>query len=222
MGKGTLYAAYGSNLDVGQMSYRCPNAHVYGAGRVEGYRLAFKALGSSAYATIEPCEGSFVPVLLWQLSASDEARLDRYEGYPTHYHKGLIGVSVGEELIEAMLYIMDGKARPAEPSRVYYSVLYQGYQNFGFDMGGLAEALAVSRGMEVENPLQFYRREKGLTQRQLAALSGVSEGLVQKYETGEREIGRCRVDIALRLATALNIPVYRIVRKGGFRDTISG
>ena len=60
MAKYTLYVAYGSNLNVSQMGQRCPDAEVYGVGRIEDYRLVFKGLGVYSYATIEPCDGEYV------------------------------------------------------------------------------------------------------------------------------------------------------------------
>ena len=52
-----LYIAYGSNMDEGQMAYRCPTARLLGQTEVEGYRLLFKGSLTGAYATIEPQEG---------------------------------------------------------------------------------------------------------------------------------------------------------------------
>ena len=36
-----LYFAYGSNMNVNQMAFRCPDAEVVDTVRLEGYRLAF-------------------------------------------------------------------------------------------------------------------------------------------------------------------------------------
>ena len=43
----------------------------------------------SLQLAIEP---GAVPVLLWEISARDEASLDVYEGYPVHYRKEVISV----------------------------------------------------------------------------------------------------------------------------------
>ena len=37
-----LYVAYGSNLNISQMAYRCPTAKLYGTGVIENYALQFK------------------------------------------------------------------------------------------------------------------------------------------------------------------------------------
>ena len=57
-----LYVAYGSNLNIRQMKYRCPGAKLYGTGEIENYELQFKGHSDSAFATIAPKEGASVPV----------------------------------------------------------------------------------------------------------------------------------------------------------------
>ena len=37
----TLYFAYGSNINLGQMEYRCPNASVMGPVTLENYELLY-------------------------------------------------------------------------------------------------------------------------------------------------------------------------------------
>ena len=72
-----LYFAYGSNINLEQMAYRCPNSTVAGAAMLKGYELQFRY-----HATIEPNADAEVPILLWKLEAQDERFLDRYEGFP--------------------------------------------------------------------------------------------------------------------------------------------
>lgn len=75
------YFAYGSNLNFGQMSYRCPEATVVGTAKLDGYELAFRR----GYLTILPKEGATVEGLIWSVTEQDESHLDRYEGYPRFY-----------------------------------------------------------------------------------------------------------------------------------------
>ena len=77
------YIAYGSNLNIPQMRMRCPGARIIGTSVIEGYRLLFKGSRTGSYLTIEPQEGASVPVAAWEVSAENEAALDRYEGFPT-------------------------------------------------------------------------------------------------------------------------------------------
>ena len=74
-----LYFAYGSNINLDQMRYRCPDATVYGQAVLDNYDLRFRGSG---VATVEPKEGACVYGLLWELTDQCEASLDRYEGYP--------------------------------------------------------------------------------------------------------------------------------------------
>ena len=80
------YIAYGSNLNIRQMRIRCPHARVIGTAVINDYELLFKGSRTGAYLTIEPKEGGEVPVAVWEVTESDEAALDRYEGYPVFYY----------------------------------------------------------------------------------------------------------------------------------------
>lgn len=103
-----LYIAYGSNLNLNQMKYRCPTAKLLGVGVVKNYELQFKGMPHCSYATIAPSNGKSVSVALWELQPRDEKLLDRYEGYPSHYFKQDLPVKLnnGSELT-AMVYIMN-------------------------------------------------------------------------------------------------------------------
>ena len=70
-----LYFAYGSNINLDQMQYRCPDATVYGQAVLDNYDLRFRGSG---VATVEPKEGACVYGLLWELTDKCEASLDRY------------------------------------------------------------------------------------------------------------------------------------------------
>ena len=77
------YIAYGSNLNIYQMRFRCPNARIIGTSVVPDYELLFKGSKTGSYLTIEPKKGSSVPVAVWETTDQDELALDCYEGYPT-------------------------------------------------------------------------------------------------------------------------------------------
>ncbi len=140
-----LYVAYGSNLNISQMAYRCPSAKLYGTGVIEDYELQFKGYPESAFATIAPKDGASVPVAVWEIQPSDERSLDRYEGYPSHYFKKDVSVQLdnGKE-VDAMVYIMNLKMNFGMPSTQYYRTVHQGYQDCGLDTDVLAQALKES------------------------------------------------------------------------------
>ena len=74
-----------------------PTATLVGTAIVEGYELMFKGSRTGSYATIEPKEGSIVPVLVWEIGQMDERRLDYYEGYPNFYYKKMLEVQINGE-----------------------------------------------------------------------------------------------------------------------------
>lgn len=90
-----LYVAYGSNLNLEQMAYRCPSATILGTGLLNNWELIYRGSAVNSHATIRRKQGASVPVLLWEISPSDENRLDMYEGYPHYYFKQNVIVNMG-------------------------------------------------------------------------------------------------------------------------------
>ena len=143
--KRKLYIAYGSNMDEENMDYRCADATLVGTSKVYGYRLLFKGSQSGFYATIEKDEGSYVPVLIWEISDEDERHLDFYEGYPRFYYKKNLRVEIKGKKRWAMVYIMDEKRKLGHPKSYYYGLLDKAYDRFGFDKKILRKALVDSK-----------------------------------------------------------------------------
>lgn len=140
----TLYIAYGSNLNLPQMAYRCPTAKVVGTSEIKDYELLFRGGRQSAVATVEPLKGSSVPVLLWKLKERDLQALDRYEGYPSLYRKEILEVELKGKAVPAMVYIMNGGHPFGTPSDYYLGVITEGYQSAGFDTEFLEQAVEKS------------------------------------------------------------------------------
>lgn len=139
----TLYIAYGSNMNIEQMAHRCPTAKVVASSWLEGYRLRFKGGTNSSVATLEPSTDDLVPILIWELTARDEAALDIYEGYPRLYRKETLTVKLGRKTLPAMIYIMNGKQYPYGcPSKSYFDTIRDGYIAAGFDPKLLYQAVA--------------------------------------------------------------------------------
>lgn len=74
------YIAYGSNLNIYQMRFRCPTARIIGTAVVPDYELLFKGSKTGSYLTIEPKKGSSVPVAVWETTAEDELHLTAMRG----------------------------------------------------------------------------------------------------------------------------------------------
>ena len=127
-----LYMAYGSNLNLSQMKYRCPTAKVVGASEIKDYELVFRGGRYGAVATIEPCKGNSVPVLLWEIQSNDEKALDRYEGYPSFYEKEDMEVILNGGVVSAMVYVMTPGHEFGEPSEHYRRGIEEGYISAGF------------------------------------------------------------------------------------------
>lgn len=155
MSKKTLYIAYGSNLNLPQMAYRCPTAEVVGTSEVKDYELLFRGSRQSAVATIEPSKGSNVPVLLWTLKDNDLQALDRYEGYPHFYRKEILEVELNGKPVPAMVYVMNDGHPPGAPSDHYLNAIMEGYRSAGFDTEILEDAVEKSiRMAEEQQPEQ--------------------------------------------------------------------
>jgi len=146
------YLAYGSNLNVRQMRFRCPTARIVGTAVIEDYELLFKGSRSGSYLTIEPKKGSKVPVAVWSVEEDDEISLDRYEGFPTFYYKKEMeivvkGIKTGRErLKKAFVYIMHEDRPLGIPSLHYVDTCIEGYKVFGFDKSLIMTAIMKSEG----------------------------------------------------------------------------
>lgn len=145
------YLAYGSNLNLEQMRYRCPTAKVVGTAIIKDYELLFKGSKTGAYLTIEKCEGEYVPVGVWEVTPEDEVSLDRYEGYPSFYYKtemtvGLKLPSGKYKKVNAFVYIMHEDRPLGIPSPYYVRTCLNGYFAFGFKREHLIKAIDKSKG----------------------------------------------------------------------------
>lgn len=140
-----LYAAYGSNLNVYQMQYRCPDAEVVTTGVIKGYRLMFKGSKTGSYLTIEPAPGCEVPVGIWRVSGRDIERLNAYEGYPTFYYKKAFNIFCADgRRHRVFAYIMHEDRSMGVPADYYVKTCLEGYKSFGFDPEVLYEAIRFS------------------------------------------------------------------------------
>ena len=150
-----LYIAYGSNLNIEQMSQRCPTARIYGAGYLNNWQLIFRGSKTGAYATIRRKKGHQVPVVLWTIEKADERRLDTYEGYPTFYGKESIMATLPQGKKKAMVYIMDPKRTVGRPSQYYIDVVHEGYIDNDLDTEILDEAIDFNEA-ELKKASRFH------------------------------------------------------------------
>jgi gamma-glutamylcyclotransferase (GGCT)/AIG2-like uncharacterized protein YtfP len=128
-----IYMAYGSNLNLKQMAYRCPNAEPLGHMMLPDYKLVFRGV-----ADIIKCKNSRVPVGLWSITEECEDALDTYEGFPSLYRKSYIPLVSGKT---ALVYQMNSNGIKI-PSDYYFKTILEGYDDFGIDTPPLYEALS--------------------------------------------------------------------------------
>ena len=147
--------AYGSNLNEERMKNRCPKAEVFGISMIYGYRLLFKQSMTGAYATIEQDANCCVPVLIYRMTAEDELKLDRFEGYPKYYYKRdfllpVWGLNGRKKKLRrsCIAYIMHEHRLLGEPDEDYFSLLDSGYDRWGFEKDPLMRAMEDSIGKE--------------------------------------------------------------------------
>ena len=150
-----LYFAYGSNLNLGQMAVRCPQARVVGKAVLEGYELAFRR----GVLTILPKEGGRVNGLLWRVNAWDELTLDRYEGYPHLYRKETLTVQTEQGPLAVTAYTMTAPycERTQPPTSTYLQTVLAGYRLAGFEPKAVLQATAQAR--QAEQRMSRKRRD---------------------------------------------------------------
>ena len=102
-------------------------------------------------STIEECESGTVPVVIWEVTAADEAALDRYEGFPNFYYKKDIklqykGIRTGKRrTVTAFAYIMHEERPIGIPTNFYMRTCLEGYDTFYFDKNILIDAYEKCR-----------------------------------------------------------------------------
>ena len=136
-----LYAAYGSNLNVEQMAWRCPGAQVVAKSWIHDHRLVFQGHPQNAHANIVPAKGYDVPVVIWSINRYDEMTLDRYEGVRGGYYtKEYYTLEVDGKLEKVLIYIMTPNP-VGVPTDQYLGTIAEGYEDFNLDVRVLNDAI---------------------------------------------------------------------------------
>ena len=130
-----LYFAYGSNLHHFQMKRRCKDSVYIKKINLKDFRLTFRSKYRAA--DIEKSKNSLVPGALFEISKSDEKKLDVYEDFPVLYKK-LYFLYYNKKV---MTYIMVNKTEFRYPTERYLNVVKRGYKDCKLDMKYLKIAL---------------------------------------------------------------------------------
>ena len=131
-----LYFAYGSNLNHFQMKVRCNDSIFLKKINLKDFRLTFRSKYRAA--DIEKKKYSIVPGALYEISKSDEKKLDLYEDYPILYKKYYFNYYDKK----IMTYIMVNKKPFKYPTEHYLNIVKQGYKDCNLDGKYLKKALA--------------------------------------------------------------------------------
>ena len=130
-----LYFAYGSNLHHFQMKKRSKDSIFLKKIDLKYFRLTFRRQYRAA--DIEPNKNSIVPGGLFEISRSDEKKLDIYEDFPILYKKFYF-IFEGKKV---MTYTMAKKTPFRFPTERYLNVIKRGYLDCNLDQKFLKKAL---------------------------------------------------------------------------------
>lgn len=121
-----LYFAYGSNLNLEQMSRRCPNAEPIGPIMLKGWKLVFRGVADIVPHPHESCPGG-----IWRITQSDEDAMDRYEGVAGGlYRKEYIPLVPSFEGADCVLIYTMNSRGIFPPSELYLQGIEEGYADF--------------------------------------------------------------------------------------------
>ena len=130
-----LYFAYGSNLHHYQMKRRCKDSCFIKKITLKDYSLTFRSKYGAA--DIEKDRGNKVYGALYDISKSDEKKLDVYEEYPTVYVKMFFQYNNQK----VMTYIMTTKTKIVPPTTSYLNIIKKGYKDCKLNIQSLNTAL---------------------------------------------------------------------------------
>jgi gamma-glutamylcyclotransferase (GGCT)/AIG2-like uncharacterized protein YtfP len=130
-----LYFAYGSNLNHIQMKRRCKDSIFLKKINLKNFKLTFRSKYRAA--DIEPKKSCKVPGGMFEISKSDEKKLDVYEDYPTLYKKYYF-TYYGKKV---MTYTMTNKTQFTFPTERYLNIVQRGYKDCDLDKNYLKNAL---------------------------------------------------------------------------------
>ncbi len=132
-----LYFAYGSNLHHFQMKRRCKDSIFIKKINLKNFRLTFRSKYRAA--DIEPKKNSIVQGGLFEISKTDEKKLDIYEDFPTLYKKYYF-YYYGKKV---MTYTMVKKSQYKFPTERYLNIVKKGYKDCNLDIRYLNKALMI-------------------------------------------------------------------------------
>ena len=117
------------------MKRRCKDSIFLKKINLKDFELTFRSKYRAA--DIQPKKNSIVPGALFEISKSDERKLDVYEDYPTLYKKHYF-FYYGKKV---MTYTMTKKTSFKYPTERYLNIVKRGYVDCNLDLKYLKKAL---------------------------------------------------------------------------------
>ena len=152
-----LYLAYGSNLNINQMLFRCPNAKFIMTDKLSHYKLVFRNVVRGSFLNMEYTnEDEYIinyatPIVIYSITGEDEILLDTYEGYPHLYKKTTLSKYIcinnhtfWDYKIDCFYYSMTKNFPYGKPSQKYLNTCMYGYYINKFDYNILDHAIELS------------------------------------------------------------------------------
>lgn len=143
-----LYFAYGSNLNIQQMKFRCRNAIPFKGIAIGKFKLVFRY-----FADIQ--KGNDNDIIyggLWKISPECEISLDKYEGVEQNLYKKLWFNYKGEKVLFYKMSDYDIMS----PKEQYIKIIEDGYDDFQLPKDFLYEAVSHS----LENEIKYLELKK--------------------------------------------------------------
>jgi gamma-glutamylcyclotransferase (GGCT)/AIG2-like uncharacterized protein YtfP len=144
--------AYGSNMDLDQMTQRCPSARFFSVARLADHRLAFTRFSTnrqSGVADAVPAPGHEVWGVVYEITPQDLERLDRFEGYRPNrlphenaYNRDERELQLADREIgtsRVMVYLATRQANASLPNQEYKRLIVSGARHWGLPAHYLAE-----------------------------------------------------------------------------------
>ena len=119
------------------MKRRCKDSVFLKKYNLIEFRLTFRSKYRAA--DIESKKNSIVPGGIFEISKSDERKLDLYEDFPVLYKK----IYLNYYSKKMMTYTMVNKTEFRYPTERYFNVVKKGYKDCGLDIKYLTRALNI-------------------------------------------------------------------------------
>ena len=149
-----LYFSYGMNTNVQGMATRCPAAVSLGAAALYDWDFRF-----AYHADVVPKLGAKTVGVLWELTDTCLASLDRLESYPVYYDRKIVPVQCKNTIYAAWVYFMQPGSHEAPPGEGYWNCLVNGYRDHDVSTRQLHAALNRSKDAERE----YFSRESSFS-----------------------------------------------------------